>query len=379
MRQRRRWGPIGRPAISGRRRALGALLLLAAGCATARPKPIVFPPQTIVAHEADRDLWRLNDAELLAKGRAAFARGDFAGAARAFDRGCDAFPESPLRPGLCYDAGLARVQQHEWSAALDRFRPLADPDHGRGDALDAASQEATCLYFLEDYAPAADILGRIAERSDLPEEQRIQARVDRAICLLELSRPSDAEHELRRALVNYRSASAEEELPADLAGKAEFFMGEIYRVYFEAVTLHPETGDEGALGQALEEKAEELLSAQGHYLRAIRLGSPHWATGAGYRIGALYQGMYDTLVHAPLPPGLDAEQAAIYREELRRRIRVLVIKAISIYDETLAAADRIGEENPFVSQTKASLARMKAVLLDEPAMPAAAKAGGAGR
>jgi hypothetical protein len=164
----------------------------------------------------------------------------------------------------------------------------------------------------------------------------------------------------------------EERMPDDVAGKAEFFMGEIYRVYFSAVQLDPATGDIEELGKQLEEKAEELLSAQGHYLRAVRTGSPHWATGAGYRIGALYEELYNALINAPVPKELDAEASQIYREELKRRIRVLVTKAINIYDETLAAADRIGEDSPFVSQTKESLDRMKAILLAEP--PAATSA-----
>src|SRR5208337_4304639 len=109
------------------------------------------------------------------------------------------------------------------------------------------------------------------------------------------------EHSLREALRGYQRDQADERMPEDVAAKAEFFLGEIYRIYFSALKLDPQSRSVDELGRDLEQKAEELLSAQGHYLRAIRIGSPHWATGAGYRIGSLYQELYDAMVTAPVP------------------------------------------------------------------------------
>ncbi len=114
-----------------------------------------------------------------------------------------------------------------------------------------------------------------------------------------------------------------------------------------------------------------LLSAQGHYLRTIRIGNPDWAVAAGYRIGELYDEMYVQMTEAPPPPGLDAEHEAAYREELRRKVRVLVTKAIAIYESTLATARRTGVENRFVEKTQSSLERMKKELLVAEAEPPA--------
>jgi len=336
-------------------------------CAGAHPRPdskvLQMPPVTIVAGNAqDRELSSLNDHELFAKGKAAFAAADYKLAAACFTRGADLYPQSPLHPQLEYNAGLALMQLQDWAQALERFTPQSDPAHGQGDALDASFQAATCLYFLERYDEAGHILHVLAGRHDIAETVRLQAQVDEAVCLVEQSRLSDAEHELREALKSYQTDRVEQVMPEDVAGKAEFFMGEIYRAYFSAVKLDP-SGNLDQLGKDLEQKAEELLSAQGHYLRAIRIGNARWATASGYRIGALYEELYDAMVDAPVPADLDAEQQALYREELKKRIRVLVTKAINIYDQTLAAASRIGEDNPFVSQTHQSLERMKRILL----------------
>ncbi len=266
-------------------------LCAAAGCAHVRAssdRVLVFPPVVITAGSVqDRELAQLNPAELLAKGRAAFGAQDYAAAAKCFSRGADFYPDSPLHPALSYNAGLALLQQHEWAQALERFKVLAEPKAGQGDALDAAFQEAACLYFLDDYAEAADLLTVLTERHDIPESERLSAQVDLGVCQVELDQYSQAEHSLREAVRSYQHDQVTERMPEEVAAKGEFFLGEIYRIYFSAVKLDPASRSVEELGADLEQKAEELLSAQGHYLRAIRIGTPHWATAAGYRIGAI--------------------------------------------------------------------------------------------
>ncbi len=347
----------------------GAALLpaLLVACAHARPVPVLeFPPLTITADALDRELSQLNAAELLARGRAAYGARDFVLAARCFTRGADSFPDDAQHGALTYNAGLALMQQAQWTLAFERFRGLADAKAGTGDALDAAFQEATCAYMMEEYGLAAEVLQELSGRKDLPEAQHLSALVDLGVVLVEQGQLVDGEHALREALRTYQRDQADDRMPEDVAAKAEFFLGEIYKVYFGAIKLDPQHRKIEELSKDLENKAEELLSAQGHYLRAIRIGSPHWATGAGYRIGSLYQELYDAMVTAPIPTELTAEEGEVYLEELRKRIRVLVTKAINIYDQTLAAASRIGEDNPFVAQTRESLERMKKILLEEP-------------
>src|SRR5439155_19099182 len=113
-----------------------------------------------------------------------------------------------------------------------------------------------------------------------------------------------------------------------LPAQAEFWLGEAYRGYFREQKLDPSTMDEKALGAALETKAEFLLSSQGHYLRAIRKGDGEWATASGFCIGEMYEEFHDQLVSAPAPPGLSEDQRALYQEELRKKVRNLISKAI---------------------------------------------------
>jgi hypothetical protein len=72
-------------------------------------------------------------------------------------------------------------------------------------------------------------------------------------------------------------------------------------------------------------------------------------------------------VEAPPPPGLDAAQAEAYRSELRRLVRVLVVTAVGVYEQTLAVAGRSrADPDPFVAETQEALERMKRALDDVP-------------
>jgi hypothetical protein len=145
----------------------------------------------------------------------------------------------------------------------------------------------------------------------------------------------------------------------------------VYREWFRTLPLDPSKGDDAALERDLEHKAEMLLSAQGHYLRAIRMGNDRWAVASGFRIGELYDELRSQLLDAPLPGGLDAEAASAYRGELRKRVRVLAAKAITAYEQTLARAKRSGVDDlRFLADAQGALERLKSALAEEARPPA---------
>jgi tetratricopeptide (TPR) repeat protein len=310
----------------------------------------------------DLELSSLNDEELFAGGTSAFAAEDFKQAARYFGRLVDFFPNSQHRRAALYNAGLAHERLEQWEEAWLRFSELADPEKGTGDALDAAFRVAETQYHLEHFDHAARVLGAIAARTDIPVGKRLEAQVQQGVCELESGQPEKAEATLRKAITTYEALEDKDEVEDYFPAQAHFFVGEIYRQHYEAVKLDPAKGSD-ALANDLNYKAELLLSAQGHYLRSIRVGNGHWATASGSRIGELYENLYEHMVDSPAPAELDAEQAAVYREELRKKIRVLLTKSINIYERTLEAAERIGSQNAFVDKTRKSLEKMKARLL----------------
>ena len=360
-------------------------LALGAGCVTVRTQPVAedsrvpreelrFEPVVVTG---DLELEKLNDEELYAGGSAALAAGDFKKAARYFGRLADFFPQSPHRREALYKAGEAHEKTQEWEEAYTRFSELSDPYRGLGSSLDAAFRVAETEYHLGRFDDAAQLLAVIAARTDVEVSQQIQARVQQGICEIELGKLEVAEATLRQALATYQALPDPEEVGDYYPAQAQFFLGEIFRLHYESIQLVPDKGAD-QLAKDLEYKAELLLSAQGHYLRAIRMQNGYWATAAGAQIGGLYENLYQHMVEAPAPSELNAEEAQVYRQEVRKRIRVLLAKAISVYERTLETAERIGSSSPFVEKTRERLQKMKDLLVVEaaqdeepPAMPGA--------
>ncbi len=311
---------------------------------------------------ADLELEKLNDEELFAGGTSAFAAGDFKQAARYFGRLVDFHPDSAHRLEALYNAGLAHERLKEWEEAYHRFSELADAEKGTGDALEAAFRVAETQYQLERFDDAAKVLATLANRQDIPVGRRLEARVQQGVCELEAGSSEQAEATLRKAVSDYEALPDKDEVEDYYPAQAHFFMGEIYRLHYEDVKLDPNKGTD-KLAEDLNYKAELLLSAQGHYLRSIRVGNGYWATAAGTQIGSMYEDLYDHMVHTPAPPELNAEEAQVYRQELRKKIRVLLTKSINIYERTLEAAERIGSQNAFVDRTRESLRKVRELLL----------------
>jgi hypothetical protein len=353
-------------AAAGRRRraAAGLLACALAACAGPRPTRITYPPDELTATPLDRELATKNDAELWAIGEAAEAAADSPRAAAAFGRLADLFPASPHATGARLRAGAALQRTGDFAGALERFRAAAAA--GGAGALEGAFGEAESLYHLGDLAGARAVLDALAARPGLGAPERLRALVQRGVVELELGAPLDAERTLEGALALARDAGERERLDPAHAAQAEFHLGELRREAFRAVRLDPAGADDEALARDLERKADLLLAAQERYLATLRAGDARWAIAAGLRIGELYEELRAELLAAPLPPGLDAEGAALYRAELAARVRVLAAKAIGAWEETLALAARSGQRDlRAVPEAAAALERLKALVAEE--------------
>ncbi len=360
------------------------LLALLSACATAQRPPspsptapvdrapaadlpprLEFPPDDVKVSRLDLELAGKNDEELFAIGTAAYGAADYGRAAAAFARLADLFPTSRHEAAALFDAGLAYERQDEWRLALERFRTISRKYEGP-DATEAAFRIAECQYHLRELADARATLDRLVAQPDLSPGDRIRALAQRGIVELEDGKMEEAEKSLRLALATFRAASEDERLDDHFAAQAQYYLGEVYREWFRALPLDPSKGDDAALQRDLEHKAEMLLSAQGHYLRAIRMGNDRWAVASGFRIGGLYDELRSQLLDAPLPPGLDDEHQAAYRAELRRRVRVLATKAITAYEQTLSRAARSGVDDlRFLGDAQGSLERLKSAIADD--------------
>jgi hypothetical protein len=73
--------------------------------------------------------------------------------------------------------------------------------------------------------------------------------------------------------------------------------------------------------------------------------------------------LYDDLLSVPVPPSLSDEGKKFYLDELRKKVGVLVMKAIMVFERSLEMAQRVGEQNEWVKRTSESLERMKSLAM----------------
>lgn len=321
-----------------------------------------FDEIRIVARPEAMALRELSDKELFAAGQQAATAGDDTLAVMAFELLADEHPNSPYRNPALFEAGMALLRLNDHAGSLGRFLEAAQEYGSTGKGTEASFRAADAHWHLGENAAALAILERIASDSLADPLKRVEAEVKRAVILLELDEPQQAERLLRAALHSLTGELKDEVVDRALQSRAQFQLAEVFRTYFQQAPLNPSTSSQEKLLADLEYKAQMLLGAQGHYLRCIRLGHAEWATASGYRIGELYQDLHSQLDNAQIPEDLDEEQAALYQEELRDKIQVLIGKAIKAYERTLATALRVGAQNPFVAQSEAQLEKLKQML-----------------
>jgi len=336
---------------------LGALL----ACATVRPPPepvrVTLPAETVEVRRADLDLAAKNDEELFAVGQAAFQSGDLRRAAAAFGRIADLFPTSRRHAAAAFNAGLALQRAEDWGPARDRFAAFVR-EYAGPDADDAALRLADCHHQLGEDADARSVLERLLGRPDFPRGERIRALTRRGVLELEGGDADRAESSLQQALGLWAQGRDEERIDDEPPARAHFWLGEVYRARFQATPLDF-TASEEAQGEALEAKSRLLLAAQAHYFQAARRGNADFGVAGVARVGELYEQLHARMLEAPVPPGLDEEERAAWRAELRRQVRNLVSKAVEAYEVALAAARARGVENRFVERAQEAVERMK--------------------
>ncbi|MBI2897985.1 MAG: tetratricopeptide repeat protein [Deltaproteobacteria bacterium] len=364
------------------RTPLVAIAVLAAGCgggmrATTRSIPRHAPRVEMdpIRVEAQRDasgalrLTAYDAQSLFAAAGHDLAAGNCRRAVELYDRIAEQFPESRFVSASLYNAGLCLEDLHRDPQAVQRYTSLQSRLPDSPDIKDSLYRMGGCLERLGRWREAIATFDRALAREDLTGDERLEAMARRGAATFELGELVAAEQQMRDALLYYRHGSGAEPIQTDFfAAEAQYYLGEVLRIRFEAVRFTPM---EAEMRRELEEKCQLLLDAQAAYILAIRVTNPHWAAAAGYRIGNLFSTLYDHIVAAPVPPELDAEQREIYFDELRRQVRPLVDKAVRVWERTMAMGARTGlGDNEWVERTRQGLERLRAFL--NPPHPAGA-------
>lgn len=333
-------------------------------------RPVVKMETMHIQRDADPllGLDTFDASDVLERGNQLFDAGDFDRAVKVFGFLVSTFPESELAPTALYNSGLAFERLAEYEEALGAYRRVIEQHPGGSHTKDAYFRSSLNLAKLERWSDVADNYWTIRQLPGLTTLDELEARVGLSIAMFMQEDYATAEREFLAALRFHEERQKVEYIPAHYwVAQSRFYLGEIAARQFEGIKLEAKSEKPEAwmkeVSGLLEEKCLLLIRAQNHLIRAIRAGHPGWATAAGFRIGSLYEILYEEMMVVPSPPDLPETAKDVYMGELREKLGVLVSKAMMVYERSLEMAERVGEKNEWVERTEKALERMKTLAL----------------
>lgn len=303
--------------------------------------------------------------ELFERAGAALAEKRYDDAIAAYERLLKEFPsETKYTKAAIYNEGLAYQGKKDYPAAIAKFQKLMDQFSWTSDAKDAQFQIGASYAEMGNWPTSAALFAQILERKDLTPDDKIEALARRGFAQFQLKDYETAERTFKSVVWFFQAIEKEERLQTDFfLALAKYHLAEIPHEHFRAAPLRL---PEKQMMKDLEEKCRLLLVAQRAYIEAMKLGNPQWASASGYQVASLYEEMYQSLIHAPVPAELttaeNAEKLDVYYEELRKRIRVLLEKSLKWNEQNLLMIERLGIENEWKDKSKVAFAKLQQML-----------------
>jgi TolA-binding protein len=321
-------------------------------------------------------------AELFERGGAALSEKRYDDAISAYGDLLKQFPnEVQYTKAALYNQGLAYQGKKDFTTAIAKFQALVAEFPGTSDAKDAQFQIGASYAEMGNWPTSAALFAQILERKDLTADDKIEAMSRRGFAQFQIHDYDTAERTLKSVVWFFEGIEHEERLETDFyLGLTKYVLAEISHERFRAVPLRLPVKQ---MAVDLEEKCRTLLVAQRAYIDAMKLRNPQWASASGYQVASLYEELYEALVHAPIPPELmseeNAEKREVYYEEVRKRIRVLLEKALHWNEQNLLMIERLGLQNEWRDKSKLAYAKLQKMLdpaykfeFADPAAPAPA-------
>jgi len=348
-------------------------LFVVAGCAHTSPKSTAQPEQHVTmdaivfAAQPNGTVETVDAASLFERAGAAYGQKEYDAALALFDRVVRDWADSRYVVPSLYNAGLALEAKGDLAAAAERYKRITVEHANEKDAIDAWYRLGFVQAQAKNWAAAVDTYGQILQRKDLGLGDRLEALARRGVAQFSAKDLIAAEHTFRDELAYYHAHENEERLDSDFfVAMGAYYLGECAH---EQYRLLPVRLPEKQMARDLEAKARTLLVAQSRFLDAMRVDNVEWATAAGFQIGSLYREFYDDIVGAPVPPALTGEAREVYLEEVRKQVRTLLQKAVSIHEKNLLMAERSGENNEWVRRSNEQMEQLKKLLAPGPVAP----------
>lgn len=322
-------------------------------------EPVVFVArQGKVIH-----IEQLTDEQLFDHAGQAYRAGQFAQARVFYDRLVQRFPQSDYLESGLYNLGLTLEKLNEFSAAVAVYSRLATRKLDEKTRRDTKFRLVAALLGAKQWPKAEQLLRELQGLSGLSVTDQIEVKARLGVALQEQSKHMEALDLFQQAIRLFHQASRKEYLGNDyFAAMAQYRIGSYFEQRFRIRKFREKMAE---MREDLQFKSEDLLTAQAHYMRSIRIRHPHWVVASMYRIGDMYRQMFDDMISAPLPK-LTAEEGHMYRCMLKKRLRILLTKAIYAFERNVQTAQVLGiQDSDWVQKTKLSLHQLRQKVIQE--------------
>jgi tetratricopeptide (TPR) repeat protein len=303
--------------------------------------------RTVITPEAASDI-----PELFAKATTEGQSKQYELSASSFERAFQLDPDGPLADRSLFESAEMYDLAGKHEAALARYEQVARRFPKSQLDRVARVRALRLLIYLEQYPRAGELAdGTAAKYKDLLSFDLLAVLSARALSRLSAGEDAQAELAIGKArdIIEGESLDAAGRVPPELA-PIYFALGELRRMRAERIHFLPVPENFGAV---LEQRCQLLLDAQSAYSDAMRAYDSHWSAMAGYRVGELYQKLHEEMMQVPPPKAADTERRRqLFEGAMRLRYSILLSKAKSMLDHTVAMAERTGEQSAWVLKSR---------------------------
>lgn len=284
-----------------------------------------------------KNIQQLDLKELYRAASTMYQAKKYATAIRLYKRLLKFFPKSSHRYAALYNLALAYEDSRQFTAAIKAFQQVIVENPKRTNlVLNAHFRTAACYNQLKQWKAAFTTYDRLLQ-GELNLDDRIDALSYAGRALYHLKHYAQALPLLKLA-VNSHIRRKQKTIHYG-ASMAQYYWAQIHDRRFRTRKFHL---PQSQMKLDLAYKSKHLLRAQKLYFRTIRLRHADWALASLYRIGDMYETMYQNMMHAPVPKDLNKEEIQIYTELLRKKIKVLLGKALLAYKLNLRLSSIVG-------------------------------------
>jgi hypothetical protein len=322
-------------------------------------KELSVPGTVVMPNEA------LTVDELFDRGMHRFEQRQFSLAATDLEIAAWAVPEQVRARLAWYRAGIARDETGDFASAADDFVRVVSFRDGSVIARDAQTRLIRLLVFMERWPEAGERARSMA--SEFPNLRAVENIVVKgAIALAALSRAdldtAAREIEGARSIIEESQFDVAAQLQRDVA-IVYFALGELRRLRASAIRFVPLPAN---FNDQLERRCQMVLDAQSAFSMAMRAYDAHWSVMAGYRVSELYADLHQDLMDlVTMVQWPDADRQQLFEAALRLRYSILLEKAATGLDHTLALAARTDETSKWVTWAKEALEKLRRAMADE--------------